>query len=93
VLYAGCVLFGASVGNLITIPPLIVQREFPSAIFGLVIGLSSAIGQFAYSLAPALLGAVRDATGSYTAVLATCIALQLAAALIVLMPARPALAT
>lgn len=87
-LYAGCVLFGASVGNLITIPSLIVQREFPAAAFGLVVGLSSAIGQFTYSLAPALLGAVRDATGSYAAVLWTCIMFQLAAAFLVLMPAR-----
>jgi len=87
-LYAGCVLFGASVGNLITIPSLIVQREFPPAAFGLVVGLSSAIGQFTYSLAPALLGAIRDATGSYVAVLWTCIVFQLAAAFLVLMPTR-----
>jgi cyanate permease len=90
-LYAGCVLFGLSVGNIITFPALIVQREFPTAAFGLVVGLSTAIGQFTFSLAPALFGFVRDGTGSYDAVLAICIALQLGAAvLVILRQGKPA---
>lgn len=91
-LYAGCVVFGASVGNLITIPSLIVQREFPATAFGLIVALSTAVGQFTYALAPALLGVIREATGGYAGVLWTCIALQLAAALLVLARGRPALA-
>jgi cyanate permease len=71
-LYAGCVLFGLSVGNVITFPALIVQREFPGAAFGMVIGLSTAIGQFTFALAPWLLGIVRDETGGYIAVLGLC---------------------
>ena len=90
-LYAGCVLFGLSVGNVITFPALIVQREFPAAAFGLVVGLSTAISQFTFSLAPALFGFVRDRTGSYDAVLAICVALQLgAAALVILRQGKPA---
>lgn len=83
-LYAGCLLFGLSVGNVITFPALIVQREFPNAAFALVIGLSTAVSQFTFALAPAVLGMIRDATGRYVAVLATCIALQLGAAALVL---------
>lgn len=79
-LYAGCILFGLSVGNVITFPALIVQREFAGADFGIVIGLSTAVGQFTFALAPALLGIIRGATGGYTAVLAVCIALELVAA-------------
>lgn len=85
-LYAGCVLFGLSVGNVITFPSLIVQREFPNAAFGLVIGLSTAVGQFTFALAPALLGVLRDAMGGYTAVLAVCITLQLFAATLIFRP-------
>lgn len=85
-LYAGCILFGASVGNLITIPPLIVQREFPGRAFGLVVGLSTAVGQFTYAFAPVVLGVIRDATGGYAAVLEICITFQLAAALLLLAP-------
>jgi predicted MFS family arabinose efflux permease len=87
-LYAGCAIFGLSVGNVITFPALIVQREFPAAAFGLVIGLSAAAGQFAFSLMPVFLGMIRDLTGGYVAVLAVCIVLQLVAAVIVLVGAR-----
>jgi hypothetical protein len=61
-----------------------VQREFPGAAFGMVIGLSTAIGQFTFALAPWLLGIVRDETGGYIAVLGLCMALQLGAAVLVL---------
>lgn len=83
-LYAGCMLFGLSVGNVITFPALIIQREFPSATFGAVIGLSTSVSQFTFALAPALLGVVRDATGGYPAVLMACISFQVAAAIVVL---------
>jgi MFS family permease len=84
VLYGGCILFGLSVGNVITFPALIVQREFPVAAFGTVVGLAYAIGQFAFAFAPALLGIVHDLAGGYRPALALCIALQLTAATIVL---------
>jgi predicted MFS family arabinose efflux permease len=83
-LYAGCVLFGLSVGNVITFPALIIQREFSATAFGVVIGLSSSVSQFTFALAPALLGLIRDATGGYAAVLSACILFQLAAAIVVL---------
>jgi predicted MFS family arabinose efflux permease len=88
-LYAGCVIFGLSVGNVITIPALIVQQEFPASAFGLVIGLSTAAGQFTFAVAPAFLGVVRDISGGYTAVLALCMALQLSGAILVLLSPRP----
>jgi MFS family permease len=87
-LYAGCIIFGLSVGNVITFPALIVQREFPASVFGQVIGLSTAVTQFAYALAPALLGMIRDLTGGYVAVLLVCIGLQLAGAIVVLAGSR-----
>lgn len=83
-LYAGCLLFGLSVGNVITIPALIIQREFPAGAFGLVVGLSTAVAQFTFALAPALLGVVRGASGGYGAVLVLCMALQLSGSALVL---------
>jgi MFS family permease len=83
-LYAGCVLFGLSVGNVITLPALLIQREFAARSFGLVIGLSTAVGQFTLALAPGLFGVLHDATGGYAAVLMVCIALQGSAAALVL---------
>ena len=84
VLYGGSVLVGLSVGNVITFPALIVQREFPSAAFGTVVGLANAIAQFAFAFSPALLGVVHDLAGGYGPALALCILCQLLAAAIVL---------
>ena len=79
-LFIACAIFGLSAGNLVSLPAMIIQREFEATSFGMVVGLSTAVGQFTYAFGPGLLGAVRDATGGYTAALALCMMLQLAAA-------------
>ncbi len=45
-------LFGLSAGNLLTLPSLIIQREFDAASFGMLVGLSWAISQFTYAFGP-----------------------------------------
>jgi MFS family permease len=89
-LLAACAVYGFSVGNLITFPALIIQREFDAASFGMLVGLSTAITQFTYAFGPGLLGLVRDLTGGYTAPLLLCVALNLVAAVIVVRPPRSA---
>jgi MFS family permease len=83
-LFIACAVFGLSVGNLITLPAVVIQREFDSASFGLLVGLSTAIGQFTCIVGPGLFGMVHDLAGGYTASLALCVALQLAAAAVIL---------
>ena len=78
-------LFGLSAGNLLTLPALVIQREFDAASFGVLVGLSWAISQFTYAFGPGLLGVIRDVTGSYTAPLVLCAALELAAAALILL--------
>ena len=85
-LFVACAVFGLSAGNLMSLPAMIVQREFEAASFGLLIGLSTAIGQFIYAFGPGLLGLVRDATGSYIAPLGLCMALEIVAAALVVLP-------
>jgi predicted MFS family arabinose efflux permease len=82
--YAGIVLFGFSVGNVITLPAVIVQAEFPAASFGIVIGSSGAIGQFALAFSPGMFGLLHDASGGYGAVLIVCMGLQVLGAVILL---------
>ncbi len=89
-LLAACAVYGFSVGNLITFPSLIIQHEFEAASFGMLVGLSTAITQFTYAFGPGLLGLVRDLTGTYTASLLLCVALNLIAAAIVLRRPRAA---
>jgi predicted MFS family arabinose efflux permease len=83
-IYAGVLLFGLSVGNVITLPPIIVHAEFATASFGAVVGLSGAIAQFVLALAPGAFGMLHDVAGDYDAVLVSCIALQVLAAGLVL---------
>lgn len=92
-LYIACVLYGLWVGNNITLPSQIIQREFAAPSFGLIVGLSTAIGQTSYAFAPALLGATHDLTAGYPAVLLLVAAMTTLGALLLLAGrtrARPA---
>jgi len=80
-LYFGSLLFGIAAGNVLTLPSLIIQREFAPVAFGGVLGLLMAIVQFAAAAIPVILGLVYDASGSYGPVLGICIGLPAAAAL------------
>jgi MFS family permease len=88
VLLIACTVYGLSAGNLLTLPSVVIQREFEPASFGMLVGLSWAVSQFTYAFGPGLLGALRDLAGSYGAPLALCIALKLAAGLLILLRPR-----
>jgi MFS family permease len=87
-LYVCCAIFGFSVGNLITLPALIIQREYDAASFGMLTALVVAIVQVAYSFGPGLLGILRDLSGSYAVPLYICMALELAGAIVVMLHLR-----
>ena len=88
VLIAACVLFGFSVGNLITLPSLIVQREFDPRWFGVLISLLTAINQVTYAFGPGVIGLLRDASGSYALPFYGCIGLELMAAALIMVRGR-----
>jgi MFS family permease len=90
ILFIACAVYGFSIGNLITLPPLIIHREFEPAAFGAVLGLSTAVCGIVSAFGPGLVGFVRGATGGYTAALLLCLALQLIAATMVLLRPQPA---
>ena len=83
-----CAAYGFSVGNIITLPSLIMQREFPPGSFSLVLGLSTAIGTFAGALGPGLIGLIREAAGDYGAALTVCMALKIVGGAFVLVRKR-----
>src|SRR4029453_10607641 len=89
--YAGWVLFGLGVGNLTTLPGLILSVEWPREHFSGLVGLGVGINQLTFAFGPSLVGVVRDWAGAYGAALGACAALQaLSAALILLGPGRAA---
>jgi MFS family permease len=89
-LFVACAAYGFSIGNLITLPPLIIHREFAQAAFGTVLGLSTGIGGVISAFGPGLVGLIRGATGGYAAALMLCLALNLASAAMVLLRPRRA---
>jgi MFS family permease len=88
VLLTCCAAYGFSVGNIITLPALIVQREFPLAAFSMVLGLSTAIGTFAGAIGPGLIGLIHDSAGTYAPALLVCMALKIVGGAFVLIRKR-----
>jgi len=83
-LFVGCILFGFGVGNLITLPGLIVQQEFPRRDFARAVSLNVAVTQLVAAVGPYLLGVLHDQSGNYRSSLIACLVLQVVAALLIL---------
>ncbi|MFM9940101.1 MAG: MFS transporter [Hyphomicrobiaceae bacterium] len=63
-LLLGVMLFGAGIGNVTSLPPLIAQVEFIKEDASRVVPLIVAIGQATYAFAPAAFGMLRTFEGS-----------------------------
>jgi MFS family permease len=90
VLLFACALFGFSVGNLITLPALIIQREFAPKSFGVLVSLLTAVTQVTYAFGPGVIGFLRDAFGGYAVPFYVCIGLELGAAMLIMVRGRRA---
>src|SRR5205823_14446790 len=90
VLIAACAVFGFSVGNVITLPALIVQREFDPRSFGVLISLITAINQITYAFGPGVIGLLHDMFGSYSLPFYCCIGIELTAAVLIMIRGRHA---
>jgi MFS family permease len=86
-LYLGCLLVGAGVGNATSLPGLIVQQEFPKQHFARIVSLVVAINQFSFAFGPTLIAQLQRAERTYTGALLFGLAIEIAAAIIVLSPA------
>jgi cyanate permease len=86
----GCVLFGLGIGNLTSLPPLIVQKEFEREDVATAVALIIAINQGVFAFAPAIIGAMRDTTANYQLPFALIALIELLAAVIILLGRSPA---
>jgi len=94
VLLMCCAVYGFSIGNMITFPPLIIQREIGSTAFAAAMGLGTSISGIVSAFGPGIVGFVHSASGSYTKAFAMCVVLDVVAAGIVLWrPGKRAAAT
>jgi len=80
----GCALFGLGLGNLVSLPPLIAQREFVRSDVPRVVALITATNQAVFAFAPFILGTLSDLAGSTRAPILAVASVQIVAAVAVL---------
>jgi predicted MFS family arabinose efflux permease len=85
VLVPGCILFGLGIGSLLSLPPLIAQREFVAVDVPRVVALVTAVNQAVFAFAPAIFGILREISGAYTIPFMVAAAVQLIAGSIVVL--------
>ena len=73
---------------MITLPALIVQREFDPRSFGVLVSLITAINQITFAFGPGVIGLLRDMSGSYVLPFYGCIGLELIAAVLIMIRGR-----
>ena len=69
VLIVASAVYGLTVGNVTTLSPIIVRREFGAASFGADYGLAAMAIQLISAFGPSVFGFLRDAFGGYGPVL------------------------
>ena len=72
-------VYGFCLGQITTLSPIIVRREFGAASFGTVYGVAGTVIQLSSAFGPALYGIARDLFGSYPPVLAIAAGFELGA--------------
>jgi MFS family permease len=83
VLVGASLLFGVTIGNVTTLSPIIVRREFGAASFGAVFGVASCAIQLATGLGPSFYGLLHDALGGYRVPLLLAAGLDIVAAAVI----------
>jgi len=81
-LLAGAVLFGLGIGNLLSLPPLIAQRDWPPAEVARVVATVTAVNQAFYAFGPALFGAALERFGPWAPPAAAAVLQVVAAAVL-----------
>ena len=84
-LVAASVVYGFTVGNITTMTPIIVRREFGAASFGAVYGAASMAVGLLSGLGPAFYGVLHDHFGDYATVLLIAAAVEIVSAVLVLL--------
>jgi MFS family permease len=85
VLVGSGLALGLTIGNVTTLSPIIVRREFGAASFGAVYGAASTTIQLAAAAGPGLYGLLHAASGGYVLPLLAAAALDIIAAALVLL--------
>ena len=90
VLIGASLVYGFCLGQITTLSPIIVRREFGAASYGAIYSVAATVIQLSSAFGPAAYGVLRDLSGGYGPVLAVAAAIELAAMVTVLAGRRTA---
>ena len=88
VLIGASLIYGFGIGNIATLGPITIRREFGAEAFGATYGLAATVIQLTSAMGPALMGFLRDAFGSYRPGLGVAAGLTIIGALTLFFGAR-----
>jgi MFS family permease len=88
VMVGASIVVGLTVGNVTTLSPIIVRREFGTQAFGTIYGIASCGIQLIAALGPGFYGLLHDVFGSYGPALIIAAVLDIAAATIAIVGRR-----
>lgn len=92
VLVGASLIYGFCLGQITTLSPILVRREFGAAAFGTIYGAAATVIQLTSAFGPGLYGTVRDGLGGYSFVLGIAAATELVAMFTILLGCMPAAA-
>jgi MFS family permease len=85
ILICASLIYGFCLGQITTLSPVMVRREFGAAAFGAIYGAAATLIQLTTAFGPSLYGALHDELGGYTPVLGIAAVVELVAMLIILL--------
>jgi MFS family permease len=84
VLIAMSLLYGFCLGQITTLSPIVIRREFGAASFGAIYSVAGTVIQFSSAFGPALYGVLRDLFDGYSPVLGIAAGFEFAAMIVIL---------
>jgi predicted MFS family arabinose efflux permease len=93
VLIITSLIYGFCLGQITTLSPIVVRREFGAASFGAIYGIAATVIQLTSALGPGVYGVLHDALGGYGPVLAIAAGVEVVAMIAMLVgraPGQPA---
>ncbi len=91
-LIGGSLIYGFCLGQITTLSPIMIRREFGSESFGSIYGVAATVIQLSSAFGPGLYGALHDLFGGYNPVLSIAAVVELAAMVAILAGRQPRVA-
>jgi MFS family permease len=89
VMVVTCLVYGFCLGQITTLSPIVVRREFGAASFGAIYGMAATVIQLISAFGPSIYGVLHDALGGYVPVMAIAAAVEVVAMIAMLVGRAP----